>query len=176
MFTVTPNQNSPCFHGHLQTCAEGRTVRVTHPARSLLRVNRATFCLLLELLPCFKNMPLLYYTTAMSFTLSYALLMIFLQNAPRGSIKILSSVLRARKAGLACGKYVKQDMSVLLLSESLVSIMYVKWSISKEIRVKQGYGLIHWRKCAQRVPGTQLCVPLAQWFCIQNRLQFAMTL
>lgn len=29
-------------------------------------------------------------------------------------------------AGVACGKYVRQDMSVLLLSESLVSIMYVK--------------------------------------------------
>lgn len=126
MFIVTPNQSSPCFHGHLQACAEGRTVRVTHPARSLIRVNRATFCLLLELLPSFKNMSLLYYTTSMSFTLSYELLMIFLQNAPRGSIKILSSVLRARMAGVACGKYVRQDMSVLLLSESLVSIMYVK--------------------------------------------------
>lgn len=34
-------------------------------------------------------------------------------------------------------------MSVLLLAENLMSIMYIKRSVSKEIRVKQGYGLIY---------------------------------
>lgn len=74
-------------------------------------------------------------------------------------------------------------MSVLLLVRILVSVMYIKWDVSKEIHVKQGYVRaylsIEKNLWPERVPGTQLCISQyngsifrttwsLQWLCSSN--------
>lgn len=89
-----PRHYLPCFLHHLQGCAEGRRVRTAHPTRSLPSFSRPAVGLLVEVLSCFQETFFSHYV----FTLSCALLIIFFSaKCPQESIKVLSSVLRARR-------------------------------------------------------------------------------